>query len=90
MPVLTATQYVVLFALASGMQCGPDLRTALLAAGGSNRSYPAFHQLTARLERDGYVRRRPLSTDRRVWFALTREGRKALQTTREFYVSRSL
>lgn len=94
LPPITHLQFLVLDALVSAEQAGRDLRD-LLAGFGVRNSAPAFYQMMARLEAaqlvEGWYDQKLVDgqnvKERR--YKLTRQGERALEATRAFYVSRS-
>ncbi len=94
LPPITHLQFLVLDALLTDEQAGRDLRD-LLAGFGVKNSAPAFYQMMARLEAsalvEGWYDQKLVDgqnvKERR--YKLTRQGERALETTRAFYVSRS-
>lgn len=93
LPRVTHLQFVVLAQLVEGEQPGREIR-ALLAGHGVRRSGPAFYQMMARLEDQGWVAGAyeqqvvagQLIKERR--YTLTAAGRRALAEARAFYAER--
>lgn len=94
LPAITHLQFLVLGALGDGEQAGRHLR-ALLAAYGLKGSGPAFYQMMARLEEGGLVEgwyARQLVDGQHLKerrYRLLREGRRAVEETRVFYLQRA-
>src|SRR5579863_8816634 len=94
LPPVTHLQVLVLEALRETDQSGRDLRDRLAAFGVRN-SAPAFYQMMGRLEETGLVEgwyEQKLVGGQNIKerrYRITRGGRRALDETRVFYLSRS-
>jgi DNA-binding PadR family transcriptional regulator len=94
LPEITHLQFLVLDALGGDERAGRTLRERLAAYGVRN-SGPAFYQMMARLEGTGLVEGWYEQTvvagqhlkERR--YRLTRDGRRALDETHNFYLQRA-
>jgi DNA-binding PadR family transcriptional regulator len=94
LPAITHLQVLVLEAVKDGDAIGRDLRDRL-AGHGVRSSAPAFYQMMGRLEQaglvEGWYEQRLVAgqniKERR--YRITRGGRRALDETRSFYLSRS-
>jgi len=94
LPAVTHLQVLVLEAVKDGDAIGRDLRDRL-AGHGVRNSAPAFYQMMGRLEEaglvDGWYEQKLVAgqnvKERR--YRITRRGRRALDQTRAFYLSRS-
>jgi len=94
LPDVTHLQWLVLGTLLDADEAGYRIRQEL-AKHGVNKSGPGFYQLMARLEADGMVKGRyeysmidnqPI---KERWYKLTGAGRRAWQSTSEFYAATS-
>jgi DNA-binding PadR family transcriptional regulator len=94
LPEITHLQWLVLGTLLNGDESGFCIREEL-SKHGVKKSGPAFYQLMARLETDGMVRGRyehcmvenqPI---KERWYKLTGAGRRAWESTSEFYAAGS-
>src|SRR5580704_15810527 len=94
LPPVTHLQVLVLDAVTDAEQSGRELRDRL-AAHGLRNSAPAFYQMMGRLEETGLVEgwyEQKLVAGQNVKerrYRITRRGRRALDETRAFYLSRS-
>jgi DNA-binding PadR family transcriptional regulator len=94
LPAVTHLQVLVLEAVRDGDAIGRDLRDRL-AAHGVRSSAPAFYQMMGRLEEAGFVEgwyEQKLVAGQNIKerrYRITRRGRRALDETRAFYLSRS-
>jgi DNA-binding PadR family transcriptional regulator len=94
LPAVTHLQVLVLEAVKDGDAIGRDLRDTL-AAHGVRSSAPAFYQMMGRLEEAGLVEgwyEQKLVAGQNIKerrYRITRRGRRALDETRAFYLSRS-
>jgi DNA-binding PadR family transcriptional regulator len=94
LPEITHLQFLVLDALAGDEHAGRALRERLAAYGVRN-SGPAFYQMMSRLEEAGLVEgwyeqavvEGQHLKERR--YRLTRDGKRALDETRNFYLHRA-
>jgi DNA-binding PadR family transcriptional regulator len=94
LPAITHLQFLVLDALAGEEHAGRTLRERLADYGVRN-SGPAFYQMMSRLEEAGFVEGWYEQTvvegqnlkERR--YRLTRDGKRALEETRNFYLHRA-
>src|SRR5579864_81018 len=94
LPAVTHLQVLVLEAVKDGDAIGRDLRDRL-AGPGVRHSAPALDQMMGRLEEaglvDGWYEQKLVAgqnvKERR--YRITRRGRRALDQTRAFYLSRS-
>jgi|SRR5579864_6757181 len=93
LPAVTHLQVLVLEAVKDGVASGRDLRDGL-AGHGVRSSAPAFYQMMGRLEEaglvEGWYEQRLVAgqniKERR--YRISRRGRRALEETRAFYLSR--
>ena len=94
LPEITHLQYLVLGTLLNGDEAGYRIREEM-AKQGAKKSGPSFYQLMARLEAEGLVKSRyehsMIGTQpiKESWYKLTAAGRRAWETTSEFYAAAS-
>src|SRR3954467_4247990 len=95
LPETTHLQWLVLGTLLNGDVAGHRVREEL-AKHGVRKSGPSFYQLMARLEADGLVKgwyeydmvdNQPI---KERWYKLLAAGRRAWESTYEFYAATSL